>query len=363
MKTAILQNSVGVGGRSKVLAETVKVFAELGTEITVFTTSKNKSVCRFIDHYNLSRYHLNFRLLRGVTSAVPGTLYQQPALNWNASDALQEYDFVFNSNNCLRFLPSGPTYIHYVHLPVPAIPYVNERYSSSVIYQIYAIPAKTMHYLASRVTQEGIAVTNSHFTASHYEQVYDSPPDKVIYPPCIESVSLESFSGEGVVTLGSFHPNKRQLFQIQIAEQLPQISFTLIGSSASPDYYRQCSEYIDDHDVDNVTLRQDASAATVEKVLQGSKIFLHSMQNEPFGISTVEALNAGCIPVTHDSGGQREVITDARFRYASKSECVETITLINNEKYTLSVNKIRHELKNYTDSHFQKELQECVNHV
>jgi glycosyltransferase involved in cell wall biosynthesis len=99
----------------------------------------------------------------------------------------------------------------------------------------------------------------------------------------------------------------------------------------------------------------------VEKALQNSKIFLHSMQNEPFGISTVEALNAGCIPVTHDSGGQQEIVLDSRFRYTSQSECVDIINLVSNNEYTLNVDEISEQLESYTDSHFRKMLQESVN--
>jgi glycosyltransferase involved in cell wall biosynthesis len=363
MKLAILQNSIGIGGRSKVLAEAIRTLSVPDTEIGLFTLSESDSLSEFINYYGLGKYNFSIYQYQGKASILPGTLYQQPILNWAVKEDIREYDLVFNSNNCLQFLPSGPEYIHYIHLPTPAIPLVNERYRSSLLRRIYALPIKGMNYLTNSETQEDTVITNSQFTAFHYEQVYDSPPDMIIYPPSIDSVSLESFSGEGVVSLGSFHQNKRQLFQIKVAEQLPDIEFAIIGRSASQEYYRQCVDYINNHNINNVTLREDASAEMIDKMLQESKMFLHSMQNEPFGISTVEALDSGCIPVTHDSGGQREIISDDSLRYSSKIECINIISHIERGEYKLDVEEIRTELENYTVSHFQTQLQKSVNHV
>ena len=363
MRIAILQNSVGIGGRSKVIAEAIKLFSGQGDDIAIFTVSSKKSVLEFIDYYGLSRDNIELQSYRNFISTIPGTIYQQPALNWKASDLLENFDLVFNSNNCLRFLPSGPKYIHYIHLPVPAIPHVNRRYNNSIFYKLYALPVILSQFFNSSVAQKGIAITNSHFTADKYKRVYGIPADIVIYPPCIESVDLDTFSGEGVVSLGSFHPNKRQLFQLRIAKQLPEISFTLIGSSASSDYYHRCMKYINNHNIKNVTLKRDASSRDVNKALKENKIFLHSMQQEPFGISTVEALNAGCIPVTHDSGGQREIVSDETLRYTTETECIKAINKINNEYYRPNTDEIRNNLKKFTFPHFRNELQDCLNYV
>ncbi|MFB6185502.1 MAG: glycosyltransferase, partial [Halobacteriaceae archaeon] len=151
--------------------------------------------------------------------------------------------------------------------------------------------------------------------------------------------------------------------QIKVAEQLPDISFTVIGSVASTDYYSQCVRYIENNNIQNVTLRPDASSEVVKENLEERRIFFHSMKNEPFGISTVEGLNAGCIPVTHDSGGQCEIVSDSRLRYTSKSECVNTIKQVENREYTLDTDDIRAQLENYTTPHFRTQLQECVNHA
>ena len=55
----------------------------------------------------------------------------------------------------------------------------------------------------------------------------------------------------------------------------------------------------------NVTFRPNASYSEVREVLGRSMAGLHSMRDEHFGISVVEYMAAGCIPIAHDSGALR----------------------------------------------------------
>ena len=51
---------------------------------------------------------------------------------------------------------------------------------------------------------------------------------------------------------------------------------------------------------------------------------MHPTLNEHFGISIVEAMALGCIPVVHDSGGPREFVNE-KFRYESVEEAAEKV--------------------------------------
>jgi glycosyltransferase involved in cell wall biosynthesis len=59
-------------------------------------------------------------------------------------------------------------------------------------------------------------------------------------------------------------------------------------------------------------------------LLRKAKVFLHTSLFEPFGISIVEGMGAGCIPVVHDSGGPREFVPH-NWRYKNVEEAVQKI--------------------------------------
>jgi hypothetical protein len=44
------------------------------------------------------------------------------------------------------------------------------------------------------------------------------------------------------------------------------------------------------------------------EILQNSKVYLHLMQAEHFGLALAEACSAGCLPVVVKGGGQEEIV-------------------------------------------------------
>jgi glycosyltransferase involved in cell wall biosynthesis len=143
----------------------------------------------------------------------------------------------------------------------------------------------------------------------------------VIYPP-VEILKESRVQKEKrIVILGRFSPAKKQHELIQLflrsKERLPNWKLVCIGSK-DPDchYFKQIEQMVDSR----VCLLPNASRSVVFDELNRASVFWHAMglnvdENanplmiEHFGISTVEAMAAGCIPITVNKGGQREIVT------------------------------------------------------
>jgi glycosyltransferase involved in cell wall biosynthesis len=62
-------------------------------------------------------------------------------------------------------------------------------------------------------------------------------------------------------------------------------------------------------------------------VLKQSKVLVHSFIDEPFGIALIEAMSAGVIPVTHNSGAAKaDGIVPEKFRYRDFDSAIAAIT-------------------------------------
>ena len=83
-------------------------------------------------------------------------------------------------------------------------------------------------------------------------------------------------------------------------------------------YFNRCSQAITDLKLTNVHLIADASEEERNDLLTSASFFIHSLREEPFGITTVQGIGAGCIPIVHNSGGQREVVPFDELRYENE---------------------------------------------
>jgi alpha-1,2-mannosyltransferase len=73
---------------------------------------------------------------------------------------------------------------------------------------------------------------------------------------------------------------------------------------------------------ERVKIITNAKRETLKQLLACSRVYLHSKKNEHFGISIVEAMSLGCIPVVHDSGGPKEFVPDT-FRFKTIEEAAD----------------------------------------
>ncbi len=96
----------------------------------------------------------------------------------------------------------------------------------------------------------------------------------------------------------------------------------------------------------------------------GENLDLYPEHAEHFGISTVEAMSAGCVPVVINAGGQKEIVTDGKNGFlwdTSKELQVKTLELMRNE---LLLNKLSEQAiesaKKFSKERFCEEVNALV---
>ena len=333
-RVAIFQNTLTGGGRIQVVHEIIALLNEWEIRPDVYTLKLSAS-------YRPPR-QLAFQIIK-LPQYVRG-FYElnPPLLNFLMRRYAPHYDLLINSNNTLLFAPEEPLTIDYIHFPretrilFPGLlnPDKPER-GSSFFYPGRYLYQQILSFLYRRrkILPNQILVANSQFTRDMFLKAYPAVQEsavRVIYPP----VHLESPEAEPgkqpdtVISLGRFGPDKRQLEQIQIAEKIPALLFRLVGfvgDRKSRRYFKRCQAYLNRHNITNVKLYPNLPEEEKKRMLLESKFFLHTLRNEPFGISTVEAIAAGCIPVVHDSGGQKEIVPFESLRFQNSAEAVAKI--------------------------------------
>ena len=255
--------------------------------------------------------------------------------------------------------------IVYVHYPTD-LEISQKDYNSNIMKKLYIKPylfvSNNLDYI-----KKATIITNSNYTKNAIKHTWNAD-STVIYPPCPQysfpledkiKIEKEETDTNTVCSLGRFTPEKEYDTILQIAKKRPRINFELIGSFTADKI--SYLEGLKNKASKNVIFHVNASVNEKIEVLKRSKILLHSFKGEHFGVAIIEAMSAGLIPITHNSGAAKEdQLVDDVFRYDNLEnafECLDrALSIWNLDK----ASKLRQYAQNFSPENFNKNLKAFV---
>ena len=197
------------------------------------------------------------------------------------------------------------------------------------------------------VADSRIFVANSRWTAQIIQQCGSAPPF-VLYPPVrapaplpvssraqfpLPALSTHGLrSGRdpyGIVVVGRIVPNKRLEDAVTLLEQLRRCGISahlkVIGYARSAYADRFLQRYARHP---HISLLPNADQATLAEALAKARIGVHMYRGEHFGIAVAEMICAGVLPVVHDSGGVRELVTDPGLRFSDMTDLLQKVMAV-----------------------------------
>ncbi|KAL5577598.1 hypothetical protein UlMin_019297 [Ulmus minor] len=168
-----------------------------------------------------------------------------------------------------------------------------------------------------------LAMVNSSWTQSHIEKIWKIPDrTKRVYPPCdtsgLQVLPLERPANPPkIISVAQFRPEKAHKLQLEafsvaigkLDAESPRPKLQFVGS---------CRNEADEERLEGlknraVELKVDADVEFHKNVVYRDLVNLlasaiagiHSMTDEHFGISVVEFMAAGAIPIAHNSAGPK----------------------------------------------------------
>jgi glycosyltransferase involved in cell wall biosynthesis len=109
----------------------------------------------------------------------------------------------------------------------------------------------------------------------------------------------------------------------KLAVDLPDYEFVSIGGLIEGEkaWFTKFSENLPQ----NYTLKVNLPSQDLIDVLHNSRVYVHLMEGEHFGIAPVEGLASGCVTLVHNSGGMKEFISE-EFRWQNYPDLKEKIS-------------------------------------
>jgi len=332
---AIIQNKIIKGGRLAVLVQIIKILNEMDIIPDIYSLSMTLNSDDISKHYG-EQIRFNYIPVK-FNIKVPN---RWSILYFNKRISLMnlDYDLVINNSNGSRFLPMDLPFMHFIHYPQKD----RVLYEKSSIHfpddtrlklltreGFYDAFVRRFYKYENMNREKEIIIANSEFTKLAILRRFDVKDVKIniIYPPIKvpnRKPDIKHKDFKSVVSTGRFSAMKRQIEQIEIGSKLLDYTFNIIGfKEEGSKYFEQCQNLIDKKNIKNVKLYPNISHEKKIDLLNLSGLFIHSTRNEPFGITSAEAIANGCIPIVHNSGGQKEIVTFDSLRYDSNENCIE----------------------------------------
>jgi glycosyltransferase involved in cell wall biosynthesis len=224
---------------------------------------------------------------------------------------------------------------------------------------------------------------NSAFTKSFIDRKLGKP-SMLVYPP-VEMKESKHKKENIILTVGRFSllPNgndyKKHGFMIEAFKKIidsgvKDWKFILVVSYFEKDnnHLEELKKRIKNYPI---SIETNVSEETINALYGSAKIYWHAAgydedvekfpeRTEHFGIATVEAMSAGCIPVVINAGGQPEIVSDGENGFLWKTEkelMMRTQEIIKDD---VLANRLRSKLedleKKFGMQRFCKQVQEII---
>jgi glycosyltransferase involved in cell wall biosynthesis len=281
-------------------------------------------------------------------------------------EAKKEYDLVIDTQSNLP----TPVDISYMHFPtlIELTSVENKGFQWFIYNQLIKQLAGGF-----KNPRSGRILSNSTWTAHMVYKVHGVIAD-VVYPPVdIEYFAVVSNNDEReklVVTVSRFTPEKKLDKILDVAKTLPDYRFIIVGSMGpgSDKILESLRVKKEQLGLTNIELKPNLSRRELRELLGKAMFYLHPEFPEHFGISVVEAMSAGCVPIVYrDGGAWYDLVSriSSTLSYISIKEVPEIINVLEkNRNLYEKLREISIEVsKNFNYENFRSNLVEKVNYV
>jgi len=373
MKIAVFNALIGLaGGGEKVALSIARAFEEAGHEVHLYTyEDKSRSVdeaIKMLGHYRptniiVFKTSMIVRLL-GVGGRF--VRYRRLLLAKSFFNMIKDdnYDLVVDTSS------NAPTAVDISYIHFPATLGVGEGF----MWRGYEWLVNRL--LKKVVGNTRLVLTNSSWTLNLFRKIWgDNYKAEVLHPPVdVDFFSrCEGSSKENIIATVSRYSLEKRLWElVRILRDLKNYKLVFAGSShrhSFSDYViKRIKEEAERHGVrDRVEIMIDVRREDLRRILCKASFYVHPPFAEHFGISIVEAMSAGCVPIVYrDGGGWTDIVSkiDRRLGYDDINEISRIILRIEAENMFDYLSKISKERsKKYSYERFRERLLRLVSQL
>lgn len=352
MKIGIIHPVLDViGGAEQTTLSLLNVLNDTKHEVTLYTTTENIEVPSKIKIKNVK-----------IFPFLIGLKLQRILEIKELFNKAKNEDIFFVSSGNLALVNTKKIILIYCHSTFESELKILEKKNSGIfsIYHNYIKrQIKKNLKLLEKSTVELIA--NSNYTKEKLDELFGKKA-KVIFPPVkLKRSNIINSKKSGIITIARYSMEKNLEFNLDVIKEL-NVSYKIFGNAEFPSqlkYYNHLLKQIENRK--EIELFCNSKRELIEKYLNSSKVCFQSSK-ETFGISVIEGIMAGCIPIVPDNTANRETvpIDELRYKENDKNDAKKKIESALRNDYDEYLLELQIHAKTFSEENFQKEIMDYI---
>ena len=342
----------GGGGTEKTLHGIIEALEQTDHNVTLYTFSKPKISLK------------KFKIKSSLPITIPFFGLYQRAMESKLISKAKNEDILIQASGGLG-IPVNPNQkmIVYCHSD-----FTNELENPATKYKgIWSLYYKSYYSMIKKFTKN-ILDSRIHLI-SNSQHIHDSIQKRfgkdstIIYPP----VNLNEFSSSDkenrVISIGRFSEEKNFDFGINVMND-SKYDYDVIGNTKTKSnllYYKKLLKLKKNS---KIRLLKDTDRKDLVNHLNRAKIYFHC-SSETFGISIIESIAAGCIPIVPNNSAHVETVPFDELRYIPNDVIDAKIKLKNalDGKYDQIQKQLTEKIQIYEKNHFKNSIINYINNL
>ncbi len=287
MKTisVILFDMSTLGGIQLMTVDTLCLLMKNGYNVTLVTMSLSE---RVLNSLRNCEGNIKIKLLPKISNVTFQMIY---SMFYKKNES-----FSINMHGDIQPIASEIVYFHQFN--------TDYRIRSSSLKRIILLPQYSIRerFIEELRRRGSLVLVNSSWTQAEAKYFWNLDA-KILYP----SVHTEKFRkidntnrSDVVLTISRFSRDRGLDNVLNVAKELKKIKFVIAGYLQDPEYFIELKM----KKSENIELYSNVSEGTKLRLLSVSKVYFNPTPYiEGFGISVIEGMSAGLIPVTRNKGG------------------------------------------------------------
>ena len=355
------------GGGERLAAATIRAIASMGIDVELSTLEK-PDMKLIYDAYG-TNIEADLKKIRTLNIFQKYRPHNYSLTVNTHGDMLPFYHNYFNKKNAI-------TYCHY---PIAShlIDCRDPDYSAVLQNMCLLGMTPALHkkyYNAARsayikMMLNSTVLTNSDFSRNAILKSFGV--DSTVLPPPVDvdifrnACLTSNARDDSVLVISRFHPSKKVENVIHLAKLLHQnelgTGINIVGNML-PDgigYFDYLNNLVKHYELEDfVKFEINLKFDRLLDHMRRSKVYVHPLPGEPFGMSTVEAMSAGIIPVVPDIGGHTEFVP-AKYQFHTYGQGAESVAAALAAPASERIN-LSHSTQKYSVTNYIKKFQQIL---